>query len=123
MSIRARLTLLPALGLALLALAALPGTSEAQFGKRLKDAVKRTAEDKAIQKTTEKENKAIDDALAGGGGGPTRQRCGDRCRRPAAPLERLRRLARPARQDRRPAAPAPPRLPPHRRRRPAKAPS
>ncbi len=68
MSIRARLTLLPAIGLAVLALAALPGTSEAQFGKRLKDAVKRTAEDKAIQKATDKESKAIDGALEGGGG-------------------------------------------------------
>jgi outer membrane protein OmpA-like peptidoglycan-associated protein len=67
MSIRARLTLLPGLVLAALALAALPSTSEAQFGKRLKDAVKRTAEDKAIQKTTEEESKAIDDALEGGG--------------------------------------------------------
>jgi outer membrane protein OmpA-like peptidoglycan-associated protein len=67
MSIRVRLTLLPGLVLAALALGALPGTSEAQFGKRLKDAVKRTAEDKAIQKTTEEESKAIDDALDGGG--------------------------------------------------------
>ena len=66
MSIRARLTLLPAIGLAVLALAALPGTSEAQFGKRLKDAVKRTAEDKAIQKATDEESKAIDGALEGG---------------------------------------------------------
>ncbi len=67
MSIRARLTLLSAVGLAILALAALPGTSEAQFGKRLKDAVKRTAEDKAIQKATEEESKAIDGAVEGGG--------------------------------------------------------
>jgi OmpA-OmpF porin, OOP family len=67
MSIRARLSLLPALCLAVLALGALPGTSEAQFGKRLKDAVKRTAEDKAIQKATETESKAIDDALEGNG--------------------------------------------------------
>jgi outer membrane protein OmpA-like peptidoglycan-associated protein len=65
MSIYARLTLLPAIGLAALALAALPSTSEAQFGKRLKDAVKRTAEDKAIQKATETESKAIDDAMTG----------------------------------------------------------
>jgi len=40
--------------------------AEAQFGKRLKDAVKRTAEDKAIQKATEEEGKAIDSALSGG---------------------------------------------------------
>ena len=67
MSIRVRLTLLPGLVLAALALGALPSTSEAQFGKRLKDAVKRTAEDKAIQKATDEESKAIDDALEGGG--------------------------------------------------------
>jgi outer membrane protein OmpA-like peptidoglycan-associated protein len=66
MSIRVRLTLLPGLVLAALALGSLPSTSEAQFGKRLKDAVKRTAEDKAIQKTTETESKAIDDAIEGG---------------------------------------------------------
>lgn len=68
MSFCARLTLLPAIGLAVLALAALPNTSEAQFGKRLKDAVKRTAEDKAIRKATDTESKAIDDAMSGGGG-------------------------------------------------------
>ena len=60
MSIRLRLTLVPGLVLAALALGALPSTSEAQFGKRLKDAVKRTAEDKAIQKATTEESKAID---------------------------------------------------------------
>ena len=83
MSIRARLTLLPAVGLAILALAALPGTSEAQFGKRLKDAVKRTAEDKAIQKATEEESKAIDDAVEGGGEqgpGSRAGRSADTCR-------------------------------------------
>ncbi len=62
MSIRLRLTLLPGLVLAALALGALPSTSEAQFGKRLKDAVKRTAEDKAIQKATPEESRAIDGA-------------------------------------------------------------
>ncbi|MBA2459405.1 MAG: hypothetical protein H0V43_10695, partial [Gemmatimonadales bacterium] len=46
--------------------AAAPSPAEAQFGKRLKDAVKRTAEDKAIQKATEEESKAIDSAAAGG---------------------------------------------------------
>jgi OOP family OmpA-OmpF porin len=39
--------------------------AHAQFGKRLKDAVKRTAEDKAIQKATDEESKAIDSAMAG----------------------------------------------------------
>ncbi len=67
MSIRARLTLCSGLVLAVLALGALPSTSEAQFGKRLKDAVKRTAEDKAIQKATTEESKAIDGAMEGGG--------------------------------------------------------
>ena len=41
-------------------------TAEAQFGRRLKDAVKKTAEDKAIEKATEEEGKAIDSALSGG---------------------------------------------------------
>jgi outer membrane protein OmpA-like peptidoglycan-associated protein len=40
--------------------------AEAQFGKRLKEAVKKTAEDKAVQKTTEKEGEVIDSALSGG---------------------------------------------------------
>jgi hypothetical protein len=40
--------------------------AEAQFGRRLKDAVKRTAEDKAIQKATTEESKAIDKATEGG---------------------------------------------------------
>jgi OmpA-OmpF porin, OOP family len=40
--------------------------AHAQFGKRLKDAVKRTAEDKAIQKATDEESKAIDSAMNGG---------------------------------------------------------
>ena len=66
MSIRRPVTLLSAL-LAALALTTAPRTAEAQFGRRLKDAVKRTAEDKAIQKTTETENKAIDSAMSGGG--------------------------------------------------------
>lgn len=67
MSLPTRLSVIPALLLAALALGGLPSTAEAQFGKRLKDAVKRTAEDKVIQKTTEKESKAIDDAVEGGG--------------------------------------------------------
>ena len=71
MSIRRPMTLLPAL-LAAAALAAAPRTAEAQFGRRLKDAIKHTAEDKAIQKTTETENKAIDSALSGSNGGDGR---------------------------------------------------
>jgi hypothetical protein len=65
MSIRRPVTLLSAL-LAALALTTAPRTAEAQFGRRLKDAVKRTAEDKVIQKTTDTENKAIDSAMSGG---------------------------------------------------------
>jgi outer membrane protein OmpA-like peptidoglycan-associated protein len=69
MSIRRPVTLLAAL-LAALALAGAPRTAEAQFGRRLKDAVKRTAEDKAIQKTTQTESKAIDSALSGDAAAP-----------------------------------------------------
>lgn len=39
--------------------------AQAQFTKRLKEAAKRTAEDKAIQKTTDAEGKAIDSLTAG----------------------------------------------------------
>jgi OmpA-OmpF porin, OOP family len=39
-----------------------PQPAGAQFGKRLKDAIKRTAEDKAIDKATTKEGEAIDAA-------------------------------------------------------------
>jgi OmpA-OmpF porin, OOP family len=67
MSRRIRLSVISTLLLAGLALGAAPSTAEAQFGKRLKDAVKRTAEDKAIQKATDKESKAIDGAVEGGG--------------------------------------------------------
>ncbi len=65
MSMRVLPSVISVLLLAALALGG-PATAEAQFGKRLKDAVKRTAEDKVIQKTTEKESKAIDDAIEGG---------------------------------------------------------
>ena len=53
----------------LLMLAGAVSPAEAQFGKKLKNALKHTAEDKAIQKTTETENKAIDSALSGGSNG------------------------------------------------------
>lgn len=65
MSIRRRMTLLSVV-LAAAALAVAPRSGEAQFGRRLKDAVKHTAENKAIEKTTETESKAIDSALSGG---------------------------------------------------------
>ena len=71
MSTRARPSVISVLLLTALAVAGQPSTAEAQFGKRLKDAVKRTAEDKVIQKTTEKESKAIDDAVEGGGAADT----------------------------------------------------
>jgi OOP family OmpA-OmpF porin len=53
-------------GLILLS-AGLVTPAEAQFGRRLKEAVKKTAEDKAIEKATEEEGKAIDTLLTGGG--------------------------------------------------------
>jgi OmpA-OmpF porin, OOP family len=77
MSISRRLSVIPALLLAALALGGTPATSEAQFGKRLKDAVKRTAEDKAIQKATEKESKAMDGAIEGGGDADTAASAGE----------------------------------------------
>jgi OOP family OmpA-OmpF porin len=55
-----------ALGLAALALAGTGRPVEAQFSRRLKDAVKRTAEDKVIQKTVDQESQAIDGATSGG---------------------------------------------------------
>jgi outer membrane protein OmpA-like peptidoglycan-associated protein len=67
MSVRIAVRLLPVLAIAGLALLAYPSSGEAQFGRRLKDAVKRTAEDKAINKATEEESKAIDKAMAGEG--------------------------------------------------------
>ncbi len=71
MSFRGVFTRLAALALGLTLLFAGATPAHAQFGKRLKDAVKRTAEDKAIQKATAEEGKAIDNAVDGamGGGG------------------------------------------------------
>ena len=63
MPMRTRLSVISTLILVGLAVGGRPSTAEAQFGKRLKDAVKRTAEDKAIQKATDAEGRAIDDAL------------------------------------------------------------
>jgi OOP family OmpA-OmpF porin len=66
MSIITRFSCLASIAM-LISLSTVTTTSaEAQFGKRLKDAVKRTAEDKAIQKTTDEESKAIDSAMNGG---------------------------------------------------------
>jgi OOP family OmpA-OmpF porin len=63
-----RSTLVTALGLAALALAGTGRPAEAQFGRRLKDAVKRTAEDRAIQAAVKTENQAIDGATSGSKG-------------------------------------------------------
>lgn len=67
MTNRASFLKLTLLGGLILLSAGVVTPAEAQFGKRLKDAVKKTAEDKAIQKTTEKEGELIDSALTGGG--------------------------------------------------------
>jgi outer membrane protein OmpA-like peptidoglycan-associated protein len=75
---RARLSVISTLLLAGLVVGGLPATAEAQLGKRLKDAVKRPAEDKAIQKATEAENQAIDDAIAGQGASNPQVRFGTR---------------------------------------------
>src|SRR3712207_134284 len=67
MPIRAFARWLPFAALTGVVLVSNPSSAEAQFGRRLKDAVKRTAEDKAITKATEEESKTIDKATAGGG--------------------------------------------------------
>ena len=70
MSVRATMRLIPVLGLVALAMVSNPSEGHAQFGRRLKDAVKRTAEDKAISKATQEESKAIDEAMSGGDSAP-----------------------------------------------------
>jgi OOP family OmpA-OmpF porin len=59
-------TLMTAVGLAALALAGTTRPAEAQFGRRLKNAIKHTAEDRAVRKAVDTENKAIDGATSGG---------------------------------------------------------
>lgn len=59
-----RSTLATAFALAALALAGTGRPAEAQFGRRLKDAIKHNAEDRVIQKAVQKENQAIDGATA-----------------------------------------------------------
>jgi outer membrane protein OmpA-like peptidoglycan-associated protein len=54
---------------ALLALAGAATPAEAQFGKKLKDALKQNAENKAVQKAVEEQDKAIDGAAASVAGG------------------------------------------------------
>jgi OmpA-OmpF porin, OOP family len=64
-----RLRSLPLAGLAvlLLLLAGAVSPAEAQFGKKLKNALKQNAEDKAVQAAVGEQNKAIDAATTGGG--------------------------------------------------------
>jgi outer membrane protein OmpA-like peptidoglycan-associated protein len=50
--------------LGLLITLAVPDAASAQFGRRLKDAVKYNAENRAIQEVIEQQNKAIDAALS-----------------------------------------------------------
>jgi outer membrane protein OmpA-like peptidoglycan-associated protein len=50
---------------ALLTLAGAATPAEAQFGKKLKDALKQNAENKAVQKAVEEQNKGIDAAASG----------------------------------------------------------
>ena len=63
-----RLRSLPLAGLAavLLLLAGAVSPAEAQFGKKLKNALKQDAEDKAVQAAVGEQNKAIDAATSGG---------------------------------------------------------
>ena len=63
-------TLMTAVGLAALALAGTTRPAEAQFGRRLKNAIKHTAEDRAVRKAVDTENKAIDGATSGGRAAP-----------------------------------------------------
>jgi outer membrane protein OmpA-like peptidoglycan-associated protein len=68
MPIRSRILSLSAVAAALLLLAGTATPAEAQFGRKLKDALKQNAENKAVQKAVEKEDKAIDAATSGGSG-------------------------------------------------------
>lgn len=68
MPIRSRILSLSAVAAALLLLAGAATPAEAQFGRKLKDALKQNAENKAVQKAVEKEDKAIDAATSGGSG-------------------------------------------------------
>jgi OmpA-OmpF porin, OOP family len=67
MPIRFRIFSLIASAAALLVISGAATPAEAQFGKKLKGALKQHAEDKAVQKAVEKEDQAIDAATTGGG--------------------------------------------------------
>ncbi|HUR93797.1 MAG TPA: OmpA family protein [Gemmatimonadales bacterium] len=64
MPARSRILALAGAAVALLVLGASP--AEAQFGKKLKDALKQNAENKAVQKAVEKQDEAIESAATGG---------------------------------------------------------
>jgi OmpA-OmpF porin, OOP family len=66
MPIRFRISSLLASAAALLVISGAATPAEAQFGRKLKDALKSNAENKAVQKAVEKEDKAIDAATTGG---------------------------------------------------------
>ena len=68
MSIRHRILSLVG-AVALLTLAGATTPAEAQFGKKLKDALKQNAENKAVQKAVNEQDKAIDAAASGVAGG------------------------------------------------------
>jgi OmpA-OmpF porin, OOP family len=66
MPIRFRISSLLASAAAFLVISGAATPAEAQFGRKLKDALKSNAENKAVQKAVEKEDKAIDAATTGG---------------------------------------------------------
>jgi OOP family OmpA-OmpF porin len=68
MPIRLRIFSLVASAAALLVISGAATPAQAQFGKKLKGALKQHAEDKAVQKAVEKEDNAIDAATTGGPG-------------------------------------------------------
>jgi OmpA-OmpF porin, OOP family len=72
-----------ALVLAALLLAS-PQDASAQFGKKLKDAIKRTAEDKAVEKATTKEGQAIDAATGDAAAAPAEADAAESGAAPAA---------------------------------------
>jgi outer membrane protein OmpA-like peptidoglycan-associated protein len=65
---RTRILSLVTSAAALLVLSGALTPVEAQFGRKLKDALKQNAENKAVQKAVDKENEAIDAASSGPGG-------------------------------------------------------
>jgi len=67
MPIRTRMLSLVTSAAALLLLSGALTPVEAQFGRKLKDALKQNAENKAVQKAVDKENEAMDAATSGGG--------------------------------------------------------